>query len=156
MRWRAGITGIRKTFHVRTVFGVIAPGGSLSENTKSSLVLKLGWLCSQGKVFLCALGLVCCPLFGVFVYLSEMNAVRQTTSSPPDLLLTHYLVMSMRTHILTVLVQPVAFGRSVTIWRHLEQRVRKYAVPTELECGLLVKKREGRKRQRELKRRAED
>lgn len=119
-------------FHICTVFGVTEPGGSLLENTKLSLVLKLCWLSSQGKVFLCALGLVCCPLFGVFVYLSEADAVRQTASSPPDLLLTRYPVMSMRTYILPVLIQPVTFGRSATIWRQLEQQVRKYAIPKEL------------------------
>lgn len=78
--------GIQKMFHVCTVFGVIEPGGSLPpENTKPSLVLKLCWLSSQGKVFLRALGLMCCLVFSVFVYLSEMDAARQTASSPPDL-----------------------------------------------------------------------
>lgn len=108
--------GIRK--NISCLFGVIEPGGWLpSESTKPSLVLKLCWLSSQGKVFLRVLGLMCCLLF-----LSEMDAVRQTASSPPDLLFTCYPVVSTCTHILPVLIQPVASGRSVTVWCQLEQR----------------------------------
>ncbi|XP_041909974.1 uncharacterized protein LOC119827352 [Arvicola amphibius] len=40
--------------------------------------------------------------------------------------------MSTCTHILPVLIQPVTFGSSVTIWHQLEQCVRKCAIQTEL------------------------
>lgn len=85
--------------HVWMVFGVTEPGGLLpAEGTKPLLFLKLCGLSYWGKIFFCALGLVCCPLFGVFVYLTNMEIIGQAPSSPLDLCLAHWKDVQTTAH----------------------------------------------------------
>lgn len=69
----------------------------LQQSDKPSFCFFLCLWSLWGKFFLCAFGFLWCLSLSVFVYLTEMNAMGETTSLL-DLPLTHYLDVNARAH----------------------------------------------------------